>query len=89
MKKNNWVLVNVVWYDGKDAYVSKFVLQADNEGVATDEAKAATEEYLTGNGEILKFDEIALVGFDGIMALEKHEQPEYRAAFDRFKNMYF
>lgn len=86
---NKWVLVNVVWYDGRDAFVSKFVLQCDEDGVTTEDSKAKVEEYLTGNGEVLKFDEVSIVGFEHIMALEKHEQPDYKAAFDRFKNMWF
>ena len=88
-----WYLANVIWYDGCDAFVSKFVVQVDTvdgERGVTDESKAKLDAYLHGNGEILKIDLLYDVNFDNILAMKDHtEVPEYQAAFERFKNMWF
>ena len=47
-----WWMCNVVWYDGSDAFVSKFVLQADDEGI-TEDSKRKVRTYLDGNGEVI------------------------------------
>lgn len=99
----NWMLVNVVWYDGEYAYVSKFVMEAEREEdgfgslVVTDRAKELVENYLSGNGEVLKFDELFSVNLDNIIAYknvydDKDNPTEYEkecyAAYDRFRKMY-
>lgn len=98
-----WYVVNVVWYDGVDAYVSKFVLQVervetDGEGVRlepTNESKWKVEKYLQGNGDVLKYDPLYGVDFENIIAFKGYEKSDLRseqelfAAYDRFKNMWF
>ena len=84
-----WWMCNVVWYDGSDAFVSKFVLQADDEGI-TEDSKRKVRTYLDGNGEVLKFDRLYSVDFDNILALRDYtEQPELQTAYERFKEMWF
>lgn len=93
MKRNEWMMVNVVWYDGSDAFVSKFIIQTEREGEVTKITKMSTdkiEEYLSGNGELLKIDPLYNVGFDNILALKDYkDQPELQAAYERFKDMWF
>ena len=88
MKKTWWVC-NVVLYDGCDAFVNKFVLQCDENGV-TQESEGLVGQYLDGNGEILKIDRLYLVTLENIIALKDYkEQPELQAAYERFKEFYF
>ena len=98
----NWMMVNVVWYDGEGAYISKFVLEAERTGELesleiTEDAKQLVENYISGNGEVLKFDELFSVNLDNIIAYknvyEEEDNPtEYQkecyAAYDRFRKMY-
>lgn len=90
---NKWYLVNVVWYDGCDAFVGKFVLQVEGQGEdlkVTHVSEVLTKKYLDGNGEILKFDPLYPVDLDDILAIkEHHDDKELQAAYDRFKNMWF
>ena len=76
-------MCNVVWYDGANAYVSKFVLPSD-EKVARNE----TVKYLSGNGEVLKIDYLYPVDLDNIVAL-KNGDPEQMTTYERFKTMFF
>lgn len=85
MKKNEWYLVNVVWYDGVEAYVSKFILQ-DNDHELTKDSKNRTEEYLDGNGEILKFDICYALELKNIVAYKDSDHPEI---YQRFEEMWF
>lgn len=86
---NKFYLVNVVWYDGSDAYVSKFILEADGQEITKD-ASERLEKYLRGNGEILKVDILYSVTLDYIMGYKVAEkEPELTAAYDRFNSMYF
>ena len=101
--KNSWWMINVVWYDGSEAYVSKFVGQAeaieDDLGLITEELTDETinkiKEYLSGNGEALKFDMLYPMDFDNIVALKGNEKStieheiELFAAYERFKSMWF
>lgn len=91
---NKWWMCNVVWYDGSDAYVSKFILKATEEGV-TEESEGLVGQYLNGNGELLKIDPLYYVNFDNIIALKtyedsnsEHERSLYNA-YERFKEMWF
>lgn len=86
---SKWYMCNVVWYDGSDAYVSKFVLKVTEECV-TEESEGLVGQYLNGNGEVLKIDPLYSVDFDNIVALKDYkEQPELQTAYERFKNMWF
>lgn len=89
--KTGWVMVNVVWYDGCDAYVSKFVLRFDKDAeVITDESKEKLLDYMiSAGGELLKTDVLYSVDLEEIIALKQAEQPELKAAFDRFNTMWF
>lgn len=82
-------MVNVVWYDGYDAYVSKFILETDKMSGVTPDAKERTEQYMSGNGEILKYHPIEALSFADIKRLEESGTTEEKAAVDRFSNMYF
>ena len=96
---NKWYMTNVVWYDGSDAFVSKFILQTDMVCTAigeaefpdiTKESQRKVREYLNGNGEALKFDPLYPVSFDEIVSLRnRDDQPELKTAYDRFKEMWF
>ena len=94
-----WIMTNVVWYDGVNAFVTKFIVQAETnkEKIGTDQYWSATKEserkireYLDGNGEVLKIDPLYGVDFDNIVALGQYdEEKAEREAFERFKRMYF
>ena len=95
---NLWYMVNVVWYDGVDAYVSKFVVQAEmiTEKIGepgfpqiTNDSRRRISKYLDGNGEILKVDPLYPVELENIMALKGSDNSELQAAFDRFKAFWF
>ena len=77
MKKR--YLVNVVWYDGTDAYVSKFIIK---EG---DEKKI--KEYLKFNGEVLKIDKLIQVEDEEIYHFINGTDEE-KCAVDRYFRMY-
>ncbi len=87
-------MCNVVWYDGSAAFVSKFILQSEDDEI-TEDSKRKVRQYLNGNGEVLKIDPLFTVDFDNIVALKTFENStsEYEleqfAAYDRFKNMWF
>ncbi len=84
-----WWMCNVVWYDGSNAFVSKFILQAHGNGV-TEQSEDLVRQCLNGNGELLKVDRLYPVDFDNIVALKDYtEQPELQAAYGRFVEMWF
>lgn len=91
--KTTWYVVNAVWYDGCEAFVSKFIVQVDivdSELGITEESKQKLMAYLNGNGELLKVDMLYPVDLDNILAMrDNSDSPEYQAAFERFKNMWF
>ena len=81
-------LFNVVWYDGCDAFVSKFILPTkDNE--VTKDGERDVIRYLDGNGELLKIDYLYNLSLENIIAMRRSEDKEHIAAYDRFANMYF
>lgn len=90
---NEWYLCNVVWYDGAEAYVGKFVLRANDSGI-TKESEIRLRDHLAGLGELLKVDILYAVNFDDILHLERYDglektAREMKAAFERFKGMWF
>ena len=88
MKKDfTWMLTNVVWYDGVDAYVTKFVLKVDSNYSITTESKKLVKEYLDGNGEILKFDTCYAVTWENIEAY-KDMTVDNNAIYQRFIDMW-
>ena len=95
-----FAMTNVVWYDGQDAYVSKFIIKVDrinptDDWMPTVESTGFVGQYLSGNGEILKYDVLHTMEFDNIVALENYKDSKYEneieqyAAYCRFKEMYF
>lgn len=82
-------MVNVVWYDGVDAYVSKFILEYDSENNLKDESMNALLHDLEGNGEVLKVDALYPVNFTNIVAMEKSGTDEQKVAVQRFRRMFF
>ena len=87
-----WVLVNAVFYDGSNAYVSKFVVKADEDkpfDKVSVESECKIADYLSGNGELLKIDILYDVNFDNILAFKDADDAELRCAYDRFKEIYF
>lgn len=82
-----WYLVNVVWYDGVEAYVTKFVLPVDESYQLTKETKSKVRKYLDGNGEVLKFDTCYPVSLDNILAFK--DDIDNSAIYNRFETMYF
>jgi len=102
MKKSEvWVMTNVVWYDGSDAYVSKFILKQKRtddgaNDTVTEESEDRVRQYLgEGNGEVLKIDVLYGLSFDSIVALKDYEKSGYKseveqfAAYERFKEIWF
>ena len=81
-------LVNVVWYDGVDSFVSKFILETVNNQVTTS-ARVKVENYLNGNGELLKLDVLYKLSLDNIVALKDSDDVEMQVAYERFDIMYF
>lgn len=90
---NKWYLYNVVFYDGVDAFVSKFVASADE----TD-ARKHIVEYSAGNGEVLKLDKLYPAPFEDIIAMKNvsadylskvSDAQEKKNAVERFIVMYF
>lgn len=81
-------VVNVVWYDGVDAYVSKFVLPCEN-GKVTDDGRKRCIKYLDGNGKVLEFDSLYPITFDNLIAFKDSDDLELQRAFDRYREMFF
>lgn len=79
---------NVVWYDGYEAYVSKFILECHGESI-TPGTMGKLENYMCGNGDILKVDFRYSVDFDDIMEMNKSTLDVDKLAIERFKKMYF
>lgn len=91
-----WVMTNVVCYDGRRAYVNKFIIQAeaklingDSTFQPTTESEERLEHTITGNGDILKIDILYGVSFDDIVALKDSDNSELINAYERFKYMWF
>ena len=90
--RDRWIMTNVVFYDGSNAYVSKFIIKADTDEPFRSilaESEIALEDYLSGNGEILKIDPLYTVNLDNIIALKDCDDAELKCAYDRFNEMYF
>lgn len=96
LRMERFYLCKVVWYDGCEAYVGKFILETEeqyDEGecnpVVTERAKAKLNNYMVGC-EVLKIDTLYAVSLDNIIAFSKLENSaEEHAAYKRFNDMYF
>ena len=90
--RDRWIMTNVVYYDGCDAYVSKFIIKADPDSPFNSilaESEMALEDYISGNGDILKIDPLYTVNLDNIVALKDCDDEELKCAYARFNEMYF
>ena len=81
-------LFNVVWYDGCEAYVSKFILECHGENI-TPRTMGKLENYINGNGDILKVDFRYSVDLDDIIEMNKSTSSVDKLAIERFNKMYF
>ena len=81
---NKWCLVNVVCYDGCDAWVAKFIFSGNSE-------KNWRKDYerMGYDAEPLKFDLLTELSFDNIQAYINSNETNYKLIADRFKTMYF
>lgn len=86
MKKENiWAMFNVVWYDGTDAYVTKFVCRTDENLTITKDSQRLVKAYLDGNGEVLKYDLLYEVVWDNIIAYKDQTDA---SIYQRFVEMW-
>jgi len=83
-----WWMCNVVWYDGCDAFVSKFILECELGGI-TEKSEGLLGQELNGNGELLKVDKLYPVDLDNIIALKNSDKDSDVVIYNRFKNMWF
>ena len=72
----------VEFISGQDAYVSKFIIKVDrinptDDWMPTVESTGFVGQYLSGNGEILKYDVLHTMEFDNIVALENYKDSKY------------
>ena len=79
-------MYNVVWYDGVDAYATKFVLP-ENEKEAKKDIGIWWEKG-GWSGEILKLDKLYGMALENIIAL-RNENDEQINTFNYFEEMYF
>lgn len=92
-------MINVVTYDGTDAYCMKFIAEVERKYVidygvdkliVTDDAKKRITEYCEYGGvEVIKFDVKSTVSHKEIVEYGKNGTAEEKAAVDRFEQMYF
>lgn len=90
-------MINVIAYDGTDAYCMKFIAEMEifttedfaTHVEATKDAKLRIKDYVEGCGaEVVKFDEKYTISL-GILEQLKEGTAEEKAAVDRFEKMYF
>lgn len=90
-------MINVVTYDGIDAYCMKFIAEVEKRYaygayklIVTDDAKKRITEYCGYGGvEPLKFDVKSTVSHNEIIEYGKNGTAEEKIAVDRFEQMYF
>lgn len=92
-------MINVVTYDGTDAYCMKFIAEVEkryaidygaDKLIVTDDAKERIEKYCgCGGVEPLKFDVKFTVSLEEIVKCGKIGTAEEKTAVDRFEQMYF
>ena len=95
---DTWWMTNVVWYDGENAYVSKFILRYDIHSCMNPQDEVYIEDYFKGNGEILKYDRCYqirnlehinnLASYKDSDSLIERDQELYRA-YTRWNEMMF
>lgn len=79
-------MYNVVWYDGADAYVTKWILPSN-----VQQAMSDILEYWEKNGydgEVLKLDKLYEVSLDNIISFKNYGDVREDTII-RFEEMYF
>lgn len=84
LNMNKWYLYNFVFYDGVDAFVSKFIVP---ENTSLENARELISK-MGYDGELLKIDRLYPLTFDNIVAMRDGNNSE-RCTFERFHDMYF
>lgn len=79
-------LYNVVWYDGVQAFVTKFILKSNKEDAKQDLSDFWVE--MGYDGRILELDELYNVTLKNIISFQAGNEEEKRA-FRYFEQMYF
>ena len=86
-------MINVVTYDGCDAYVMKFIEDGEKLGETyrvTEAAKERIEKYCSNGGmEVLKYEFLYTVSLANVVAFKDYGDDEQKAAVDRFERMHF
>lgn len=92
-------MINVVTYDGTDAYCMKFIAEVEREYLILEDRHELvptkkTEELITDYCEncgldVLKFDVKSAISRKEIVEYEENGTTEEKAAVDRFEKMYF
>lgn len=78
-------LYNVVWYDGVNAYVTKFILKSDKDG-KRDLLNFWKEKGI--DGRVLEVDLLYSITLENIISFSNGDG-EQKQAFKYFKEMYF
>lgn len=79
-------MYNVVWYDGVEAYVTKFVLPENEKKANIELLDWWTKKGF--DGDILKLDRLYGVTLENIIALRNGDK-DIKRAYERFEEMYF
>ena len=91
-------MINVIAYDGTDAYCMKFIAEMEifttedfaTRVEATKDAKLRITDYVEECGaEVVKFDEKFAISLGVLIQLKESGTAEEKAAVDRFEKMYF
>lgn len=80
---NKWALYNTVWYDGCDAWISKFILPSQK----TEKELMKEIEKCGYDGNVLLIEKNYDLSLENIIAMSCEK--EYSCVLDRFKDMYF
>lgn len=79
-------IYNVVWYDGVDAFVTKWILPTEEQRANKDLSHFGDKQGY--DGEILKLDKLYEVSFDNIVSMKQYSDLR-KDTFTRFEEMYF
>lgn len=79
-------MYNVVWYDGANAYVTKYVLKSDEKEAIKELTRSW--EQCGYDGEILKLDKLYYMSLENILGLRNGNGNDI-STFNRFEEMYF
>lgn len=74
-------LYNVVWYDGEDAYVTKYILVSDTKVALKD----VMNFFENTDSEVLKIDKLYTLDFDNVIAMCQSDEN----IKIHFEDMYF